>query len=183
MTRTEGISPWKSNKDAASASCKKKKKKKKIKPASQHSKVRKQQINKPASQQASKAESQQSSKPTGPSVRVSRAETRLTVYRSAYIRMLVQLVASFLVERLIILFHKKMMLLRSSTWKVGCEPVFQKHCIVKFWLEVLDYLTQLTNEKIYNLPHICWKSKRRFWGKKMRISKKTNRQPASPSAS
>ena len=80
-----------------------------------------QQVNKPASQQASKAESQQSSKPTGPSVRVSRAETRLTVYRSAYIRMLCQLVASFLVERLIILFHKKMMLLRSSTWKVGYE--------------------------------------------------------------
>ena len=50
----------------------------------------------------------------GPSVRVSRAETRLTVYRSADIRMLCQLVASFLVERLIILFHKNMMLLRVS---------------------------------------------------------------------
>ena len=49
------------------------------KPARQSEKV-----NKPASQQASKAESQQSSKPTGSSVQVSRAETRLTVYRSAY---------------------------------------------------------------------------------------------------
>ena len=48
-------------------------------------KLESQQVNKPASQQASKAESQQSSKPAGPSVRVSRAETRLTVYRSAYI--------------------------------------------------------------------------------------------------
>ena len=51
----------------------------------------------------------------GPSVRVSRAETRLTVYRSAYIRMLCQLVASCRVERLIVLFDKNMMLLRVST--------------------------------------------------------------------
>ena len=27
--------------------------------------------------------------------------------------------------------------------------VFQKHCIVKRWLELLNDLTQLTNEKIY----------------------------------
>ena len=31
--------------------------------------------------------------------------------------------------------------------------VFQKHCIVKLWLELLNDLTQLTNEKIY-LVHI-----------------------------
>ena len=57
----------------------------------------------------------------GPSVQVSRAETRLTVHRSAYIRMLCQLVASFLVERLIVKFHKNMMLLTISTREVGCE--------------------------------------------------------------
>ena len=57
----------------------------------------------------------------GPSVRVSRAETRLTVYRSAYIRMLCQLVASFRVERLIINFDKNMMMLIVSTREVGWE--------------------------------------------------------------
>ena len=57
----------------------------------------------------------------GPSVRVSRAETRLTVYRSAYIRMLCQLVAAFLVERLSVLFRRNLRLLRFSTREVGCE--------------------------------------------------------------
>ena len=90
-----------------------------------------QKVSQPASQLASQsAPSQQDRHPASqqatqrPSVRVSRAETRLTVYRSAYIRMLCQLVASFLVERLSVYFDNKMMLLRSSTWKVGWEAWF-----------------------------------------------------------
>ena len=57
----------------------------------------------------------------GPSVRVLRSETRLTVYRSTKVRMLCQLVASFLVERLSVKFHKKGMLSRLSTREVGWE--------------------------------------------------------------
>ena len=66
---------------------------------------------------------------TGPSVRVSRSETRLTVYRSLYV--LCQLVAVFLVERLSVYFDKNLMLLRHSSLKVAWESVFSETSYIK----------------------------------------------------
>jgi len=66
-----------------------------------------------------------------PSGRVTRAETWLTVYRSLYIRMLLQLVADFLGERLFVNFDAKFLIIHTLSNKSACE--FLKSNPSSYW--------------------------------------------------
>ena len=75
--------------------------------------------------------------------------------------------------------------------------IFQKHCIVKLWLELLNDLTQLTNEKIYSLQifkNLEFCKKRKQWKEQdktknkaskpaqqsQKVSKSTSQQASKP---